>query len=137
VVLLETINPLDMTPPELWQLADLLTTSTDGVKFEVAYEDQHGAGVSWHEVLHLWLPSHEFLKNDAWAIVIGMVVENLRSRFKRAHNSKRPKTLIVHSTETGKELLHITIDTEQAELREEPPGELKRKVPPGRHRADG
>jgi hypothetical protein len=51
-VMLETSNPPDIGPEELRDLADELGAQVDDVDFVVGYFDQHGARVTWHEVLH-------------------------------------------------------------------------------------
>ena len=61
LLVLETINPFDMTADDLVQLAEEIRQSLR-MPIGVAYDDQHGAGVTWHEVLHIWLPSVKFLR---------------------------------------------------------------------------
>lgn len=135
VIVLETINPLDMTPADLQELADALVDGLDGLNVEVRYEQQYGSGVTWNEVLHLWLPSAEFMKDAAYTYLIQQVTTWLASRFKRRGNEKRPKILIVHDAD-GIDLEELGIDSPSMDPRPRPRAEsFPRKRPGGRHRA--
>lgn len=133
-VLLETINPLDLTPDDLQELADLLSRETPQLSYRVAYNDQHGGGVSWHEVLRIWLPNAEFIKNTIYTIILTESFASMRRRFQRKHSSRRPKSIIVHDMHTGNELAAFVIDDVEAEPRSQVLEAIPRKVPHGRHR---
>jgi hypothetical protein len=94
MLILETINPKDMTEEDLIELGDALSRGTE-LPISIGYEDQHGAGVTWHEVLQVWLPSAEFFKEQVWLFLSGVIFENLRRRFNRPGNDRRPKSLII------------------------------------------
>jgi hypothetical protein len=129
LLLLETINPLDMTEEDLAELAEEITAVV-GVHVGIAYEDQTGAGVSWHEMLHLWLPSIDFLKDEGWEIILGIVVENLRRRFRRSGNERRPKTLTVRDPDTGRVVMELTIEEAESEPEKKEPDQAPRRRPP-------
>lgn len=133
VLLLETINPLDMTPDDLDDLALSIREVVDQ-PVAVAYEEQYGAGVSWHEVLQLWLPDEQFFRDSTWGLVLGAVFENMRQRFNRRGGERRPKTIIVRKTNGAvqEEWTIETIDSEptRAEADQSPP----RRRPPIKRR---
>lgn len=133
-VLLETINPLDLTPDDLQELTDLLSREAPQLSFQVAYDDQHGGGVSWHEVLRIWLPNADFIKDAIYTIILTESFASMRRRFQRKHSSRRPKSIVVHDMQTGKELASFVIDDADAEPQSQVLEVVPRKVPHGRHR---
>ncbi len=133
LLVLETINPFDMTADDLVQLAEEIRQSLR-MPIGVAYDDQHGAGVTWHEVLHIWLPSVDFLKDEGWEIVLGIIVENLRRRFRRSGNERRPKTLIIRDPQTENVVAEFIIEEADAEPKEREPDQSPRRRPPVKRR---
>jgi hypothetical protein len=113
MLILETINPSDMTEEDLVELGAALAKGTE-LSIAIGYEDQHGAGVTWHEVIQVWLPSAEFFKEQAWLFLSGVIFENLRRRFRRPGNERRPKSLVVRDLETGEVLREYVIEEEDA-----------------------
>ena len=132
-ILLETINPADLTPDDLEELASVLTEQLPGFDYEIASEEQHGAGVTWHEVLRVWLPDVTSLKDDAYGALLGTCFAYMRSRFARKHGSRRPKSIILHD-ESGREIASYTITKSTGEPQEKEPDKKVRKRPRGRHR---
>ena len=63
-LLLEPGNPNDITKEDLAELRQQLTAQLDGVEVAVAYHPQKGAGVTLDEVLHVWVPGWEFLRDE-------------------------------------------------------------------------
>ena len=117
-ILLETINPSDLTPSEIQELADKLSDAVADYRFAIAYEDQHGAGVSWHEVIHLWVENADIIKGGAFGFALEHVYQFMRERFKRPSGELRPKSITVNDVRNGKEILSIvieSIDSEPAE----------------------
>ncbi len=133
LLLLETINPIDMTEEDLLELATTLNREM-GIPIGIAYEDQFGAGVSWHEVLYLWLPNYEFFKDEIWATVLGAVMENLRQRFKRKGCERRPKSLIVRDPSTGDVVATYHIEEMESEVKQEEADQSPRRRPPLRRK---
>ncbi len=96
-VLLETANPNDLTPQELHRLAREMEEGADGVKVDVAYEEQLGAGVTFIDVLHFWLPDAEFFRDLAYDYLIIKATEFMQARRQRKHASGRPISIVVHA----------------------------------------
>ena len=135
LLLLESINPDDMTEEDLFELGTILNRRLD-IPVGIAYDDQFGAGVTWHEVLHLWLPNYEFFKDEVWATVLGVVLENMRQRFKRKGYDRRPKSLIVRDPKTGEVLAQYVIEEIDAEAKVEEPDQSPRRKPQLRRRIE-
>lgn len=133
-VLLETINPQDLTPDDLQVLADQLGENVAECGFEVAYEEQHGAGVTWHEVLRIWVPEFASLRDNTYSAILGMCVAYMRQRFKRKRGGRRPKSIIVHDAKTGKEIASYVISDETSEPIGQVLEVIPRRRPKGRHR---
>jgi hypothetical protein len=127
-LLLETNNPLDMEPAHLEELAARLRPLLSNIDVALAYEDQAGAGVTLHEVLHVWLPSADFVKNAAWTLVFNEIVTFMRERFRRPHSSARPKSITINDPD-GNAVLEITIKTPDGPVTELAPRKRKRKKP--------
>lgn len=129
---LETINPLDMTHEDLESIARAVTAVTN-VPVEVAYEDQHGAGVTWHEVLYVWLPSADFAKDAIWDRVLDVVVDKMRDRFRRRGNDRRPKSVLVREQGTGRVVQGWLIASVDSEVVADPQPDMSpRRMPPPR-----
>ena len=128
LLLLETINPNDFTEEELVEIGEAIRRGCD-VPVGIAYEDQFGAGVTWHEVLDVWLPTREFIKDQSWTFVLGILTENLRRRFSRKGSERRPKTLRVRDPETGEVVAMYIIEDVDAEPKLEEPDQSPRRRP--------
>jgi hypothetical protein len=137
-VLLETSNPLDVTPQDLYDLADLLETVVPRASVEIGYEDQYGAGVTGHEVLYFWIPNAEALRDGLYVAMITATLGWLRGRFKRKHSESRGKTLTVYDTSTGKPLQTWVLRESESEPVKQEPEPMRRPLPMrrprGRHR---
>ena len=134
-LVLETINESDMTEEDLVELGEALRNVSD-VPIAIAYEDQFGAGVTWHEVLDIWLPAREFFTDKAWDVMLGIIFENLRRRFSRKGYERRPKTLRVRDPQTGEVLAHYIIEELDSEPKLEEPDQSPRRRPRLRKRID-
>jgi hypothetical protein len=115
VLLLETINPADLTVKELWDLSDELHAKIPQLYFVPAYEEQHGAGVTWHEVIRIWVENEDILKSAAFEVALASIIEAMRKRFKKKHGGRRPKSIIVNDRTTGKELMSLTLNEPDSE----------------------
>jgi len=136
-ILLETINPSDLTPDDLWDLAESLASKVPDFQFVPAYEDQHGAGVSWHEVLRIWVENEDVIKGGIFGVILEHVYDAMRDRFKRPDGKKRPKSIIVSSKESRQEILNVTIDAPDSQPVEVEVNIRMRVIPPKRPRIDG
>jgi hypothetical protein len=76
-----------LTPDDLEELVAVLSREAPEMQRQIAYEDQYGGGVSWHEVLRIWLPNAEFIKNTICTTLITISIESMCQRFKRKHSS--------------------------------------------------
>lgn len=136
-ILLETINPSDLTPEDLWELADSLSSAVPEFDFIPAYEDQQGAGVSWHEVLRIWVENEDVIKSGIFAVVLQNVYDAMRERFKKPAGKHRPKSIIVSDKEDRKEILSQVIEDPGAEPIEVEVNTRVRVIPPKRPRSNG
>lgn len=134
VILLETINPDDLTPDELWNLAEDLHARTPEFEFFPAYEEQYGAGVTWHEVIRVWVENGEILKAAAFDVVLTQIIEAMRRRFQKRHRERRPKSIIVNDKSTAKELKSISLESAGSEAIEVDIKVAIRPVPPRQER---
>jgi hypothetical protein len=114
-ILIETINPSDITPEELWELADLLSREVPQFIFTPAYEDQRGAGVTWHEVIRLWVENEDIIKGGVFGFVLEHVYQTMRARFKREGGKRRPKSIIISSMQNGREIMCMIIEDVESE----------------------
>jgi hypothetical protein len=133
VVLLETINPLDITHADLEHLAHDLSARLPELEFLPAYEDQHGAGVTFHEVLRVWLPAA--FHDTTIRAILAVAVAWMCGRFASPHGSRRPKSIMVHNAETGEETHSLTIPSVDAHPTPRPTKPGRRKRPPIRRSA--
>jgi hypothetical protein len=134
-VYLETINPLDLTPEDVQLLADRMHQRLPDIEFVVAYEEQHGSGTTWHEVLHIFLPTADAMKDNSYGVIMGMTAEYMRQRFKRPHGKRRPRSVRVWDAETGREVTGFVIEDPEAEAETTEPTGVERRLPRGRHRS--
>jgi hypothetical protein len=135
-ILLETINPSDFTPDELWELADSLSVVMPNFKFIPAYEDQHGAGVSWHEVIRLWVDNEDMVKDGTFAVILEHIYQAMRERFKKPAGKHRPKSVIVNDKRDGREILNTEMESPEAIPVEIEVNTRIRIIPPKRSRPD-
>ena len=138
-VVLETNNPLDVTPADLEELAGDLEKVDPNVVVELGYDNQYGAGVTGHEVLFFWVPNAEVLRDGFYVALVQAAVVGLRKRFKKRHGERRVKSLTVYDGETGKPLQTWVLKTADSEPELEEPDPMRRGHPQirprqGRHR---
>jgi len=133
-VLLETNNPLDVTPEDLEDLAVLLEATKSGSSVEIGYEDQYGAGVTGHEILLFWIPNAEALRDGLYVALITTTVGWLRERFKRKHRERRTKILTVFDASTGEPLETWVLTDSESEPVVRAPDPLRRPLPTRRPR---
>jgi hypothetical protein len=137
--ILETNNPLDVTPDDLEDLAELLEAAASQSTVEIGYQDQYGSGVTAHEVLLFWIPNAASLRDNLYAVLIATAIAWLRKRFQRKHGGHRAKFLTVYDASTGKPLQTWVLRDAESEPDEQKPDELdpastRRPVPVRRQR---
>jgi hypothetical protein len=129
VVLLEPGNPYDITIEDLEPLKARLQECSE-LDVMIAYHPPRGAGITLDEVLHVWLPSAEFLRDEAYSLLLGGIIGYMRARFKNRRGEKRRKMIIIRD-EHGRELKRIIIEEDQApERTEDGSKQEKRPRPP-------
>jgi hypothetical protein len=130
-LLLEPGNPYDITPEDLEPVRAQLARATQG-RVAIAYQPHRGAGVTLVEVLNFWVPNADFLRDEAYSVLLGILIENMRRRFKKKHGGKRPKSIIVRDDERdGRVVEKITISAEdEPEVREPGDDDETRPRPP-------
>jgi hypothetical protein len=132
-VLLETANPFDLSPDELLDLAESLAAQVPTASFEVGYEDQHGAGGPWAQVLYVWIHI-EFARQVGYDVMVDVCKDWLQEKFQLAHGKRRPKVLNIIDRDTGLTVLSVRVDDEDSDYRVEVVEAIPRKRPRGRHR---
>jgi hypothetical protein len=139
-ILLESNNPLDVTPRDLDELARQIELTNERLLVEIGYDRQYGAGVTGHEVLIFWVPNADTLRDGLYVAAIQAALAWLKSRFKRRHSERRTKILMIYSSSTGDELVTwIVTDEESEPVAREPGADSVRRIQPkkrrkGRHR---
>jgi hypothetical protein len=118
-LVLETRNTLDLSVDELAQLAAQLqelmaANGLSDVLVTVKGDEPFGAGNDWFDVLHIILPHAEVMKDDVFAGMVALVVAYMRTRFKRKHESTRPRQIKVRTSD-GRKVLEVTIDSPDAD----------------------
>ena len=133
-ILIETINPLDITPDELWELADHLSSVVPQFRFTPSYEDQYGAGVTWHEVIRLWVENEDIIKGGLFGFVLEHVYQTMRERFKREGGKRRPKSIIISDMRDGRDIMLVVIENPESEPTEKEVDIRIRTIPQKRQR---
>jgi hypothetical protein len=119
-LVLQTPNPLDLSIDDLEglaaQVASVLAQSGwQDMQVTVDAYEPLGAGNNLADILYIILPSAEFMKDTIFATVVASVTAFMQSRFKRKHESKRPR--IVHFFDPdGSFLGSFVINEENSEI---------------------
>ena len=126
-LVLETPNPLDLSIAELQELAANLehaiaANGQSGVSVRARGNEPLGAGNQLVDYLFIFLPDPEFLKEAAFNAVMASVIYFMRKRFKKKHESRRPREVQVYGPD-GKLLKTFKLISEDAEPEESGPGE--------------
>jgi hypothetical protein len=95
-LVLHTPNPLDLSVPDLNDLAAQLSCALEDsgnreVQVSVDSYEPRGAGNHFIDQLYVILPHAEFMKDTIFATVVASVTGFMRNRFKRKHEHKRPR----------------------------------------------
>ncbi len=106
-ILLELGNPLSLRREELEHLIVALESCDSSYKVRLAYNDQRGYGVTWWEVLHVWVPWHE-IGTAAAAKLTEVLIEWARHKLKGETEGTRPRSVTIYDP-TGKPLKKIKI----------------------------
>lgn len=110
-IVLHTVNPLDIPPEELFDLADLLRNICPECEVEVTSGDQRGVAVTLWEVVHLYIPWHDITVGVSSAVVT-TVISFFRDRFKK--EPKRPKAIPIFGP-NGKIMKEVKLKDQEDE----------------------
>ena len=136
-ILIEPQNPLDLTIVQLEDLAQSIREIDPSYDVRFAYRKQKGYGVTWWEVLYIWLP---WIGTAVGAIAVEKAVEKIidlsidwfRRRFNKEGKWKRPKYVAILGPD-GKVLKSVRVNDEAQEpedLTEEDQQKPPRSLPP-------
>lgn len=120
-------NPLDIAPDELNSLA--LELESLGGDVRVVSEEERGAGVTFWEVIYIWLPSQDFVEGVLYSQLVRVVGTWIRDRFKKSGSEQRPKSVIIFGPD-GRPLRKVELERPDAELSDEEPGDSLPHLPP-------
>ena len=112
-IIVEPQNPLDLRADELAPLIDGLRAANASWDVRVTALEQRGYGVTYWEVVHIWLPA---LADEALTALIGAVIAEAvrwaRGRF--ANGSKRPKYVAIHGPD-GRVLKSVEVKSAEGD----------------------
>lgn len=118
-LILETPNPLDLSIEDLEGLAahmqSAMAAADEANPFPVKVRGNEplGAGNQLIDYLHLFLPNAEFIRQTAFTTVIATATVFMRGRFKRKHESRRPRQINIYGPD-GELLRVIKLMSEDA-----------------------
>jgi hypothetical protein len=126
-LILQTPNPLDLSVEDLEGLvADLekamAASGINNVPVKAMGNEPLGVGNQLIDHLFLFLPDAEFIKQTAFTTVIAAATVFMRGRFKRKHESGRPRQIAVYDPD-GKLLKIFRLTSEDAQLEQFEPDE--------------
>jgi hypothetical protein len=136
-IVLEPQNPNDLTPEKLQSLVDALKAASREVSVEFAHREQRGYGVTWWEVLNVWIKDPAVVGGVAGAAsakVVEKLVEVVIDWLKRRHSDKatkkRPKivTILDHEGNVLKSV-ELQADSPMVDKTAEKRSEPRRKPP--------
>src|SRR5438045_1651427 len=97
-IILQPGNPLELRPEELEDLAQAIRELHPNYEVRIEYQEQVGRGVTWWEVLTIWLPT---VSGDiSLLLLIGQAVAWARRRFKQQESEQLKK----HEDKQAKQL---------------------------------
>ncbi len=131
-VIVQTANPRIVKPEELGGLVSAL--ENDGLDVRLAYAEQRGYGVTWWEVLLIWIGART--GEAVIEQVVGDVVGWMRDRFRQEpERSQRPKValLVFYEDDEGEATEAVELKSADDEPVRRPTEEFERytrKKPP-------
>jgi hypothetical protein len=135
-VILESGNDLDITQAELDDVvarveARLRESHITGIEVVAIAQTAKGVGNQWADVLHVFIPARNALPEVIWVIILDQVKDLMRARFRKRHESRRPRVIVIRDSEAGEvrgvlrrtaaDEDFIQIETNAADPREPPP----------------
>jgi hypothetical protein len=128
-IIIEPANPLDLRPEDLAGLATALRGIDPPVDVRIGYREQRGYGVTWWEVLFIWVGKE--VADNLLKEVTRVGVEWARSRFDFSTKAKRPISITILGPD-GKPLKKVKVDPKTREAEDEAPdsSDIPRVQPP-------
>jgi hypothetical protein len=123
-VIVQSANPLDVKPEELDGLIDAL--KDDGLDARRTYLEQKGFGVTWWEVVLIWVAARS--AETVIDRVVGDVVGWMKERYRHNPESKRPKVALIvrYEGEEGQAIEVIELKAKDAEPVRRTPKDFER-----------
>ena|SRR5712691_6286553 len=112
-ILLQPGNPLDLRRDKLAPLIDAIEARDASYQVHLAYKDQRGYGVTWGEVLHVWIP-WTTIGGAAAKKITEILIDWARRKLKGDAKSKRPRFVTIYGP-TGKMLKKISVNSKGEE----------------------
>jgi hypothetical protein len=126
-IVLEPGNPHDFSQVELSELANQLT-DLHGFPTRVGIREERGYGVTFHEVMHVWVDVVEATAGTgATAVLLKSIVDWARRRWKKdkadhPNSHPRPRSVILYDAK-GHPIKIVRIDVPDGEPVEEEPNQ--------------
>lgn len=118
-IILESPNGRDLSQSELDGLATdfrraLRAANRADIAVNVVAGEPLGVGNAYVDVLHWFVPSADFLRDQVYDVLVACVVAFMRTRFLRKHGKTRPRVTIIYGPD-GRPLKAVTIETPDGE----------------------
>jgi len=101
-LIFEPQNSLEMSPDELAPLVDSIQlilneeSATNPFTVAVSFEEPLGAANNLWEILHVFLPSSNLVKDAIWTKIGDRITAFMRSRFRKPHEAERPRVTHIY-----------------------------------------
>ena len=125
--LLEPGNPLTQSEEVLKPIIQAVQDIDPTYQVGLAYRDQRGYGVTWWEVLHIWIP-WATLGGVAAKKIVELAIDWAYGRLKRDKPKNRPRSVTIYGPQ-GQVLKKVEVDQSGQEIVPSP-GERPRRVRP-------
>jgi hypothetical protein len=128
-IVLEPGNAWEIPEVELRALAEDVAGGGDELEVDLSYEQSEGAGVTLVEVLHVFLPSADFIKDSAYTFLISALGRHMRRRRDKPHNSQREQVAIIYGPD-GEPLREVRLKPGGSEPSDDPVSKSVRRHKP-------
>ena len=101
-LIIEPQNSLEMSADELTSLVDSLQlllseeSAISPIAVTIAYEEPLGQANNLWEILHVFLPSSNLVKDAIWTKIGDCIAAFMRSRFRKPHEAERPRVTHIY-----------------------------------------
>ena len=129
-IILEPGNPLDLRRDKLEPLMNAILELDSSYEVRLAFNDQRGYGVTWWQVLHVWLPwAGVALGGAAAKKIVELAIDWAHHRLKGDEPNHRPRSVSIYGPD-GQILKQIRVDHSGHEEQSDEPSEHLRQKPP-------